>query len=193
MFPNPNEGAMRDAMSAAGQAYSNMRPQMAQGFQNLASQTQNAMAPAHQALANMYGGQQGQNSDVTAAINAQNQPGPTPSDTSGTGQSRSTASDRSSDDNIDPDPLGGFLNMIDPVGGLSSIGGSFGGMFGLDGKGGGPMNAARGGLSGMSGGGLLGGIGGGGMLSGLLGGMGGGGMGGFGGLPGLGGGGMMGL
>ena len=65
MFPNPNEAAMRDAMGAAGQSYANMRPQMAQGYQNMVSQFQNQMSHAAQALANMYGGQHGQNSDVT--------------------------------------------------------------------------------------------------------------------------------
>jgi hypothetical protein len=187
MFPNPNEAAMRDAMTAAGQAYANMRPQQAQGYQNIMSQVQNQMAPASQALANMYGGQHGQNSDVTAAIAAQNPrdsgaaqgalaglSGPRPSDNSGKGQSGN-------------DPLGGFLTTLDPVGGLSSIGGSFGGLFDLDGGGGGPMNALKGGMGGMSGGGLLGGLlGGGGGLGGILGGGGGGGMPGLGGMFGLG-------
>lgn len=167
MFPNPNEGAVRDAMAAAGQSYANMRPQMAQGYQNIASQFQNQMAPASQALANMYGGQHGQNSDVTGAIAAQQQPQMgAPQHT----PSPSTASDRTTDDGVgNSDPLMNFVNTIDPLGGLGSIGGSFGGLFGLNGGKGGPMGAVQGATHG---GGILGGL-----------------LGGGGGLPGLGGGG----
>jgi hypothetical protein len=163
MFPNPNEAAMRDAMGAAGQSYANMRPQMAQGYQNLASQFQNQMSPAAQALANMYGGQHGQNSDVTANIQAQQ----APQMPQGHVPSRSTASDRTTDDGAGQnDPLMSFVNTLDPAGGLGSIGGSFGGLFGLNGGQGGPGGAVQGATHG---GGMLGGI--------------------LGGLPGLGGGG----
>ena len=183
MFPNPNEGAARDAMNAAGQAYGNMRPQMAQGYQNMVSQFQNQMSPASQALANMYGGQHGQNSDVTGAMAAQNQmsqaPGSQGPNLNTQAQlntpSRSTASDRTTDDGVgNSDPLMSFVNTIDPLGGLGSIGGSFGGLFGLNGGSGGPMGAVQGATHG---GGLLGGLlgGGGGGLGGLLGGLGGGG------------------
>lgn len=184
LFPNPNEGAVRDAFNAAGQSYGGMRGQMGQGYQNIASHFQNQMAPARQALMNMYGGQQGQNSDVTGAIAQQQGPrdsGAAMGAMAGFGgHSPSTASDRATDDGVGGDPLMGFVNTLDPMGGLGSIGGSFGGLFGLNGGQGGPMGAAHGATHG------------GGILGGLLGGGGGGG-GILGGLPGLGGGGLMGL
>ncbi len=178
LFPNPNEGAARDAMAAAGAAYGAMRPSSAQGYQNLVSQNQNALAPAHQALANMYGGQHGQNSDVTAAM--ADQSGSTGGNYGAAVGSMLAGGPKPSDNSGKGNPAMSFLNTLDPLGGLGSLGGAMGGFMGLGGGQGGPMGAVQGGMSNPPGGGLLGGIlggggGGGGLLGGLLGGGGGGG------------------
>jgi hypothetical protein len=53
---SPEQRANQRAFGTAETTFMGMRPQMAQAYQNLLAQTQSQMAPAHQALANMYGG-----------------------------------------------------------------------------------------------------------------------------------------
>lgn len=157
MFPNPNEAANRDAMAAAGQAYGNMRPQMAQGYQNIASQFQNQLAPVHQALDNMYG-QHGQNSDVTANIAAQQPPMMASGANQGAMAGLNGAHGSQYSGPFSQGVMPGVMGTIFDPGGMLGIGNGFLGM----GHGGGGLMGG-GGIPGMGGGGLpgLGGSGGG--------------------------------